>query len=58
MLVVQSVTVELGGRLALDRASFVANAGEVIGIVGANGSGKTTLLRIVAGESAPIRATS
>ena len=49
MLVVQSVTVELGGRLALDRAGFVANAGEVIGIVGANGSGKTTLLRIVAG---------
>jgi ATP-binding cassette, subfamily F, member 3 len=50
MLTVDSISLELGGRLVLDRASFTANAGEVIGIVGPNGSGKTTLLRIIAGD--------
>ena len=33
----------------LKNASFKADAGEVIGIIGLNGSGKSTLLRIVAG---------
>lgn len=34
---------------ALRGVSLTANAGEIIGIVGANGSGKTTLLRSLAG---------
>lgn len=34
-----------GGKLVLDAASLVANAGEVVGVVGPNGAGKTSLLR-------------
>lgn len=38
---------------ALQRISFRAYAGEVIGIIGENGSGKSTLLRILAGVVMP-----
>lgn len=38
---------------ALSAVSFVARAGEQVGIVGPNGSGKSTLLRIVAGLERP-----
>ncbi|MBR7742602.1 ABC transporter ATP-binding protein [Phycicoccus sp. BSK3Z-2] len=34
---------------AVDDVSFVARAGEAIGVVGQNGSGKSTLLRVIAG---------
>jgi ABC-2 type transport system ATP-binding protein len=34
----------------LDRCSFTADRGEIIGVVGPNGAGKTTLLRLIAGE--------
>ena len=40
-------------RRALGPLSFVAEAGEIIGVVGPNGAGKTTLLRIVAGDLLP-----
>lgn len=47
---------------ALRSLSFVAHAGEAIGIMGSNGSGKSTLLRIIAGLDTPsrgeVRATS
>ena len=42
---------------ALRNVSFVAYAGEAIGIVGSNGSGKSTLLRIIAGLDEPSRGT-
>ena len=38
---------------AVDNISFVARAGESIGVVGHNGSGKSTLLRVMAGLETP-----
>ena len=40
---------------AVDDISFVARAGEAIGVVGHNGSGKSTLLRVMAGLETPYR---
>jgi len=40
-------------RVALHDCSFVADPGEIVGVVGPNGAGKTTLLRLVAGEILP-----
>jgi iron complex transport system ATP-binding protein len=48
-LVLRDVTVRLGRRLAVDRVSFEAGAGQVSAVLGPNGAGKTTLLRAVAG---------
>ena len=38
---------------AVDDISFVARAGECVGVVGHNGSGKSTLLRVMAGLETP-----
>lgn len=38
---------------AVDDVSFVARAGESIGVVGHNGSGKSTMLRVMAGLETP-----
>lgn len=38
---------------ALKKVSFVAHAGESIGVLGKNGSGKSTLLNLVAGNETP-----
>ena len=38
---------------AVDNISFVARAGESVGVVGHNGSGKSTLLRVMAGLETP-----
>lgn len=38
---------------ALDRVSFAADQGQVIGVVGRSGSGKTTLTRLIQGIHAP-----
>ncbi len=37
----------------LDDVSFIVNAGERVGLIGANGCGKTTLLRIIASVEKP-----
>lgn len=49
----QGVTVSLGGRMVLDRATVVVVPGEVVGVIGPNGAGKSTLLRVLAGIQRP-----
>ena len=41
------------GRVALDRASFSADWGEVHGLLGENGAGKTSLMNVLAGLYLP-----
>ena len=47
------ITVRFGGITALDRVSFDATKGEVLGIIGPNGAGKTTLFDVISGIRAP-----
>ena len=49
MLTLDAVTVRLGGRVILDRASASLPPGSRVGLIGRNGAGKSTLVRVVAG---------
>lgn len=53
MITVKDVTSSYGKRQVLKGASFTAQTGECIGIVGANGCGKSTLLSVLAGTLKP-----
>ncbi len=53
ILRVEAVTKRFGGVTALERASLVVSAGQVVGVFGPNGSGKTTLLNVVGGFLRP-----
>ena len=48
-LLVENVTVELGGERVLDSVSFAAGPGNLVGVVGPNGAGKTTLFNAIVG---------
>jgi iron complex transport system ATP-binding protein len=50
---VREVSFGYGSYVALDRVSFTARAGELVGLVGPNGAGKSTLVRMVAGLATP-----
>lgn len=50
MLEAHNVSVCIGGRRIVERASLSALPGEVTAVVGPNGSGKTTLLRALSGD--------
>ncbi|CAP55682.1 ABC-F family ATP-binding cassette domain-containing protein [Gluconacetobacter diazotrophicus] len=53
LLLLQDITLTLGGKPLLDGAGFGVSAGERICLVGRNGSGKSTLLRIASGDLLP-----
>lgn len=48
MLNISGITVRLGGRTILDRASAALPTGARVGLIGRNGAGKTTLMKVVA----------
>ena len=52
-LVVDNVEKWLGGLKILSGASFTAEKGRIVALLGASGSGKTTLLRCIAGLEQP-----
>ncbi len=47
MIDVRALTMHYGSFVALDRISFQANPGEILGLLGPNGAGKTTAMRIL-----------
>jgi len=53
MLNINGITVRLGGRTILDRASAMLPTRARVGLIGRNGAGKSTLMRVVAGLADP-----
>jgi zinc/manganese transport system ATP-binding protein len=48
-IILDKVSLALGGREIFNNVSFQIEQGEFVGLLGANGSGKTTLLRAILG---------
>jgi ATP-binding cassette subfamily F protein 3 len=53
MLTINGLTVRLGGRTILDRASAAIPPGAHVGLIGRNGAGKSTLMKAVIGQIEP-----
>ncbi|MEJ7798929.1 MAG: ABC-F family ATP-binding cassette domain-containing protein [Ilumatobacter sp.] len=53
MLQAQALSVEVGGRLVVDDASFTVMPRDKVGIVGRNGAGKTSLFKVLGGANEP-----
>ena len=53
MLTIDAVTVRLGGRTILDRATAAIPARARVGLIGRNGAGKSTLMKVAAGMLEP-----
>ncbi|WP_458390331.1 ABC-F family ATP-binding cassette domain-containing protein [Sphingomonas sp. F9_3S_D5_B_2] len=49
MLTINGLTVRLGGRIILDRASAAIPPGAHVGLIGRNGAGKSTLMKAIIG---------
>jgi ABC-2 type transport system ATP-binding protein len=47
VLAAERLTKRYGPRVAVDRLSFSAHAGEILGLLGPNGAGKTTTIRLL-----------
>jgi ATPase subunit of ABC transporter with duplicated ATPase domains len=57
VLEARQLSVEVGGRLTLEEASFLVRAGDKVGLVGRNGAGKTSLLNVLGGVAEPAAGT-
>jgi ABC-2 type transport system ATP-binding protein len=55
---VEDLSKRFGERLAVDRVSFSAEAGEVFGLLGPNGAGKSTTVRMLCGLLLPTSGTA
>ena len=53
LLRVENISRRFGGLLALDRAAFFVEQGQIVALVGPNGAGKTTLFAIITGFLSP-----
>ena len=53
MITINSITVRLGGRTILDRASATIPPGGRVGLIGRNGAGKSTLMKVLVGQLDP-----
>ncbi|MGH9038851.1 MAG: ABC-F family ATP-binding cassette domain-containing protein [Acidimicrobiia bacterium] len=51
MLAAHNLSVEVGGRLVVEGATFTVRGGDKVGLVGRNGAGKTSMLKVVAGQA-------
>jgi len=54
MLQVSGLSVEIGGRLVVESATFTIMPRDKVGLVGRNGAGKTTLFKVLGGAAEPI----
>ena len=50
MLNINGITVRLGGRMILDRATAAIPPGARVGLIGRNGAGKSTLMKVMIGQ--------
>lgn len=50
MIDINDITVRIGAKVLLDKASAHISDGQKVGLIGANGSGKSTLFRVLQGE--------
>jgi ATP-binding cassette subfamily F protein 3 len=53
MLTINGITVRLGGRPILERATAAIPPGSRVGLIGRNGAGKSTLMKAIIGEIEP-----
>ena len=53
MLTINGITVRLGGRTILDRATAAIAPGSRVGLIGRNGAGKSTLMKVLVGQLDP-----
>lgn len=58
MIEVEKLSKRYGVHQALDRISFSAQPGEIVGLLGPNGAGKTTTMRILTGFMPPTSGTA
>jgi ATP-binding cassette subfamily F protein 3 len=53
MLTINGITVRLGGRTILDRATAAIRPRSRVGLIGRNGAGKSTLMKVLIGQLEP-----